>query len=431
MGLDSFSPPQLTALRFLIAAVPALFLPRPLLSWSALVAIGATLFAGQFLLQFFAIARGVPPGLASLLVQTQALFTILFAAITLRERPTARELSGVAVAFAGLVLIVLTVGGDLTVAGFCLAMGSAISWGVGNILLKRIGNVDMLSLMVWLSLVPPLPSLALSLILDGGPAALPQAVSNAAWLAVAAAFYLGLVATVLAYAIWGRLLRQYAAATVAPFALLVPFVGACSSSLVFGERFGALRLAGMAVVLLGIAVIVIPWDRARTRRDARSRGLDPSLTMSSATRADAPGVIDLIGRVYAEYGFIYDPRVEVPDLLRFEQHYEAPCGAFFVVREEHLVVGSVGVERLDGDTAELHRLYLDAPLRGRGTGRALVEATLDWCRAERITRLILWSDTRFEQAHRLYTRMGFRQAGERVLPDDLNQTREYGFERPV
>jgi O-acetylserine/cysteine efflux transporter len=394
------------------------------------VAIGATLFAGQFLLQFFAIARGVPPGLASLLVQTQALFTILFAAIALRERPTARALSGVAVAFAGLVLIVFTVGGDLTVVGFCLAIGSAISWGVGNILLKRIGNVDMLSLMVWLSLVPPLPSMALSLILDGGPAALPQAVSNASWLGVAAAFYLGLVATVLAYAIWGRLLRQYAAATVAPFALLVPFVGACLSSLVFGEQFGALRLAGMALVLLGIAVIVIPWDRARNRRDARSRG-DPSLTMSPATRADAPGVIDLIGRVYAEYGFIYDPRVEVPDLLRFEQHYEAPRGAFFVVRQGHRVVGSVGVERLDGDTAELHRLYLDARLRGRGTGRALVEATLDWCRAEKITRLILWSDTRFEQAHRLYTRMGFRQAGERVLPDDLNQTSEYGFERPV
>src|SRR5213593_1652084 len=165
----------------------------------------------------------------------------------------------------------------------------------------------MLSLMVWLSLVPPLPSLALSLILDGGPAALPRAVSNASWLGVAAALYLGLVATVLAYAIWGRLLRQHAAATVAPFALLVPFVGAYSSAVVFGERFGALRLAGMALVLLGIAVIVLS---ARASRRAAA-GSDHSLTVVPATRADAPGVIDLIGRVYAEYRFVYAPRAEV------------------------------------------------------------------------------------------------------------------------
>ena len=113
----------------------------------------------------------MPPGLASLLVQTQALFTIVFAAMVLRERPTARQIAGVITAFAGLVLIVLTVGQDLTALGFGLAMGSAISWGVGNILLKGLGDVEMLHLVVWLSLVPPLPALALALMVDG-PAAL-------------------------------------------------------------------------------------------------------------------------------------------------------------------------------------------------------------------------------------------------------------------
>jgi GNAT superfamily N-acetyltransferase len=153
--------------------------------------------------------------------------------------------------------------------------------------------------------------------------------------------------------------------------------------------------------------------------------------MSRATRADAPGVIALIGRVYAEYGFTYDPVTEVPDLLRFEAHYEAPRGTFFVVRRDNRIVGSVGAERLEPDTAELHRLYLEADLRGRGTGRALVEAVIDWCRSQAISRLILWSDTRFEQAHRLYTRMGFQRTGERELTGDVNQTREYLFERSV
>ena len=155
------------------------------------------------------------------------------------------------------------------------------------------------------------------------------------------------------------------------------------------------------------------------------------LVVAAASHADAAGVIALIGRVFAEYNFVYDPAVEVQDLLSFGAHYEPPHGAFFVVRQEDVVVGSVGVERIDADTAELHRLYLDAELRGRCIGRALVEAVLDWCRARGIIRLVLWSDTRFDLAHRLYTRMGFHQAGERELPEDINDTREYGFERIV
>ena len=156
-----------------------------------------------------------------------------------------------------------------------------------------------------------------------------------------------------------------------------------------------------------------------------------SATISPATAADVPAIVGLIGRVYAEYDFLYDPRVEVPDLFDFDAHYAPPRGAFFVVREAGAIVGSVGVERLDPCSAELHRLYLDAESRGHGTGRALVQTVLAWCRARDIGELILWSDTRFDLAHRLYLRMGFTQAGERALPDDVNNTREYGFTRPV
>jgi O-acetylserine/cysteine efflux transporter len=256
LALDDFSPPQLTALRFLVAAVPALLLPRPPVSWRALTAVGLSLFTGQFLFQFFGIALGTPPGLASIVVQTQALFTILFAALTLRERPTFRQWTGTAVAFTGLAVIATTVGGDLTVVGLGLTALSAVSWGIGNVLVKRLPPVDTLHLMVWLSLVPPLPSLALSALLEGPGALWRSALPGASWLGLGATLYLGLVATVLAYAIWGHLLRRYPAATVAPFALLIPFVAAYASSLVFGERFGTLRLAGMALVLLGLVVIV-------------------------------------------------------------------------------------------------------------------------------------------------------------------------------
>ena len=260
IGLDSFSPPQLVALRFLIAAAPVFVLARPSVSWSMLVAAGLTLYAGQFLFQFFGIAHGMPVGLASLVVQTQALFTVLFAAMVLRERPTGQQITGLAVAFAGLALISATAGDDLSLLGFGLTIVSPISFGIGNVFLKRIGGTADLALVAWMSLVPPLPALALSMLLDG-PGGLVCAAASAPWSGWAAALFLGLVATVFAYAIWGNLLRRYPVATVTPFALLVPFVGTLSSALVFGERFGPIRLLGMAGVLLGLAVIVLPIDR--------------------------------------------------------------------------------------------------------------------------------------------------------------------------
>jgi|ERR1043166_435717 GNAT superfamily N-acetyltransferase len=154
-------------------------------------------------------------------------------------------------------------------------------------------------------------------------------------------------------------------------------------------------------------------------------------TIRLATRDDAGGVVALIGKVFAEYGWIWNPPTEVPDLLDFDAHYTAPRGAFWVLTDGERVVGSVGVDRRAPAMAELHRLYLEPGQRGRGLGEALVGRVLEWCRAHAIARLELWSDTRFEHAHRLYVRLGFRRDGERTLAGDINDTREYRFERDV
>jgi GNAT superfamily N-acetyltransferase len=156
-----------------------------------------------------------------------------------------------------------------------------------------------------------------------------------------------------------------------------------------------------------------------------------AIVIEPARASDAPAVIALIGRVFAEYNFVWTPATEVPDLFDLERHYREKAGAFWVARLDAQVVGSVGVERLPDGRAELHRLYLDSTLRGRGVGRALVEAVLGWCRAAGVKQLTLWSDTRFDRAHRLYEGMGFTKTGERDLPDDPNDTREFGYERAV
>ncbi len=257
IGLESFTPPQLTALRFIVAAIAALWLPRPAISWKALISIGLTVFTGQFLLQFFGIASGMPAGLTAVVVQTQALFTVLFAALVMGDKPSIRQVLGMLTAFIGLAMIGFTLGTAIPVAAFALTLGSAISWAIGNVLVKRLPKVDMLHLMVWTSLVPPIPALAISFVMDGS-GSLFTAMSNASWLAVFAPIYLGLLASVFAYAVWGSLLQRYPAGAVAPFALLAPAVGAIASSLIYGENFGPMRLAGIASMLVGLAIVVLP-----------------------------------------------------------------------------------------------------------------------------------------------------------------------------
>ena len=265
LGLASFSAPQLTALRFVVAALPVLFVPRPRIAWTDLALIGLTLFTGQFLLLFFAFAAGLPAGLASVTQQTQAFFTVILAAVFLRDRPGLRQSIGMAVAFAGLLLIGLTTGSDLTPVALGLAIGGAFSWAVGNVLVKRLPDIPVFSLVSWASLVPPLPALLVSALWGRGTS-LPAALLGASWTGLGAVLYLGAVATTLAYVIWGRLLQRYPAASVTPFALLAPVTGVLASALIFGEAFGPVRYAGMALILAGLAVIVLAPARAADPR---------------------------------------------------------------------------------------------------------------------------------------------------------------------
>jgi len=222
-----------------------------------LILIGLTLFTGQFLLLFFAFTNGLPPGVASVTQQMQAFFTVGLAAVFLGDVPTVRQGTGMAVALVGLILIGLTVDGELSVLGLTLAMGGALSWAVGNVLVKRIGDTPMFALVAWLSLVPPIPALAVAAVYDQDPFLISQ-LRAASWTSLAAALYLGAIATTLAYAIWGRLLARYPTALVAPFALIAPCVGVAGSALVFGEVFGAIRSLGMLLILAGLAVVVLP-----------------------------------------------------------------------------------------------------------------------------------------------------------------------------
>jgi O-acetylserine/cysteine efflux transporter len=264
IALDEFSPELMTTMRFSIAALPCLIVRRPNVPWPVLISISFTLFLAQFLAQAYGIAHGVPVGLTSVIVQSQALFTIGFAALLFREMPTTMQAVGIGVATVGLLMICGTVGYDFSVGAFAVLMICPIGFAAGNLLLRRAQAVPVFDLFVWLCLTAAVPLFALTLVVDG-PGPTWHALTHMSLTGLTCMLILGGVSTCIAYWLWGRLLRDYTAAQVVPFGLLVPFVGSAASSIVFGETFGPLRLAGMVTVVGGIAIMLLS-KRASTKQ---------------------------------------------------------------------------------------------------------------------------------------------------------------------
>ncbi|KJK18967.1 MULTISPECIES: EamA family transporter [unclassified Pseudomonas] len=256
VGLDGLPPMLLGALRFALVAFPAVLLvKRPQLPWRWLIAYGATISLGQFAFLFEAMGNGMPPGLASLVLQSQAFFTLFFAAIFLGERLRAASVLGLLVAAGGLALIGSENGASVPFFALLLTLCAAAMWAMGNIITRRFSNIDLVALVIWGGLVPPLPFLALSWWLEG-PERIESSLRGIGWSSVLALAYLAFIATMLGYSLWSHLLSRYPAGKVAPFSLLVPVVGLSSSALLLDERLTPLQGWGALLVMAGLLINV-------------------------------------------------------------------------------------------------------------------------------------------------------------------------------
>jgi O-acetylserine/cysteine efflux transporter len=256
VGLHGVPPMLLGGLRFTLAAIPAVFfIRRPKMPWRWLIAYGATISLGQFAFLFSAMYVGMPAGLASLVLQAQAFFTLGFAALFLHERFRAQNVLGLVIAAIGLAVIGMQGGHAMTLTGFILTLCAAVMWALGNIVTKKVGKVDLVGLVVWGSLIPPVPFFALSYLLEG-PQRIEAALTGIGMSSVFAIVYLAFVATLLGYVLWSRLLSRYPAGQVAPFSLLVPIIGLASASVLLGESLSAAQIGGAALVMAGLAVNV-------------------------------------------------------------------------------------------------------------------------------------------------------------------------------
>ncbi|MFG3379724.1 EamA family transporter [Streptomyces sp. NPDC047999] len=254
IGLDHFPPLLFSALRFLAAAVPAVFLVgRPTVGWRWIVGVGLVLGVAKFGLLFTGMDQGAPAGLSSLVLQVQAVFTALFAFAALGERPGPARWAGMAVAAGGIGLAAYDEGGSGTFTGFLLVIAAAACWGVSNVLTRRAAPPDALGFMVWVSTVPVLPLLGLSLLLEGPERDL-EALRSLDWTGAGVVFYVAWVTTVFGFGAWGFLMRHHPASSVAPFSLLVPVFGMSSAALLLGEGVGPLRWCAAALLVGGVAL---------------------------------------------------------------------------------------------------------------------------------------------------------------------------------
>jgi O-acetylserine/cysteine efflux transporter len=288
VGLDSFPPLLFAALRFTITALPAvLIVGKPRVPWRTVLGVGAFMSAGQFGLLFVAIDQGLPAGLASLVLQLQAVFTIALAVAFLGERPGRAQLGGAAVALAGIGVIAAgrTAAVPLFAIALCVAAGA--SWGIGNVIMRKARPPAPLSLIVWASLVPPLPLAALSLSFEGTgewSAAFTQ-LDASGLLALA---YIVVVSTFFGYGSWALLMGRYPASTVAPFTLLVPVVGIAAAWVALAETPGAAELIGAAIVLVGLALTTGAVTTARAGRRSPQTAASAGTSSRPAPAGRAP-----------------------------------------------------------------------------------------------------------------------------------------------
>ncbi|KAA1243936.1 EamA family transporter [Aquimarina sp. RZ0] len=255
MGLKGFPPIFNASLRFLCAAFPLfLFVKRPKVSLGFLLLYGLN-YVIMFSLMYVGMKVGMPSGLTSLILQSSVLFAAILATIILKDKPSGIQKTGIILGLSGVILIATDSESFGSLLSFALVLGAAFFYGASSILMKSAGkNVDMFSLIVWGCLIPPVPLFVLSLFLEENHL---QVLSEITPMGITSILYTGLLGTILAFALWGRLLKKYSANQVVPFNLLTPVFGMLVSYLLLGEIVTLKVAIAFIIILSGLLCVVL------------------------------------------------------------------------------------------------------------------------------------------------------------------------------
>ncbi|PRW98051.1 EamA family transporter [Pseudomonas fragi] len=261
LGLAAIDPLLLTALRFTLAALPwVFFVKRPPIAIKWLAAYGLIFGVAMWALINLGIEWGVPPGTAALLIQFSAFFTMGWGVLLFREQLSYAQMLGMGLAVLGLISIILASPGQGTTLGYALLLVSALSWSVGNVIIKQSKVREMFAFVVWASVFPPLPLLLLTWLAHGS-APFTALVTHFEWVALFSLLFQVYAATHFCYWGWNLLLREYPVSRVAPLSLLIPVFGLAGSMLILGHRVGASEGVSIALILSALVVGLLKWPR--------------------------------------------------------------------------------------------------------------------------------------------------------------------------
>lgn len=254
LGLEEISPFLLCALRFILASLPAVFFIKPpAIPCRVIITYGLVMFALQFSLLFSGMHVGMTSGMASLLMQTQVFFSMFFASILLKQHSNVWQILGALISFAGIGLVALHFDNTISLPGFVLILAAAATWGIGNLIIKKSDDINMISVVVWGSLVASFPMLLLALIIEG-PSSFSDAWFHLSWTGATALLYIVYISTWIGYGTWNWLLGHYPVGMIVPFTLLVPVIGIASSVLILDEPLEPWKIAACLLVIGGLCI---------------------------------------------------------------------------------------------------------------------------------------------------------------------------------
>ena len=265
LGLHGVPSMLLVAIRYTLVAFPAVFfIKKPNIEWKYIFYYGLTVGVGQFACLFYALEIGMPAGLASIIVQIQAFISPFLGAIFLKEKINPKQLVGFFVAGIGLVVIgiaSLSADANIPLGALVLTLLAPVFWAISNIISKyasdlaasRGEKLPMLNMVVWASLVLPIPMLALALMIDT-PATLLHSLMNLEFISIFSALYLAFGATLFGYGYWNILISKYSMGKISPLSLLVPVTGLFTAWLVLSEQMSPMQWLGAFIILLGLMI---------------------------------------------------------------------------------------------------------------------------------------------------------------------------------